>query len=63
MQAVYFILLLISIGILFYNEMYLMSFILTLILYFASYEDKRKYSLEEITSKVQEIIKNNKLEM
>ena len=65
MQTVYFILLLLSIGILFYNEMYLMSFVVGLIafaLYFVNCEEKKKYSLEEITCKVQEIIENNKLE-
>ncbi len=66
MEMVYLILLLLLIGLLFYNEMYLMSFVLTLItfvLYAIPGKEKKVYTLEEITSKVQSIIDNNKAEM
>ncbi len=56
----YLILLLLLIGILFYNEMYLMSFALTsimIILYAISDSPKKNYTLEEVTSKVRDIIK------
>lgn len=57
------ILLLFFIAIFLYNEMYLMSFVLTLITFvFYAIADKEKkiYTLEEVTSKVEEIIKNTK---
>lgn len=54
----YLILLLLLIGILIYNELYLMSFVLTLIMIilYAIDKEKKVYTLEEVTSKVQDII-------
>lgn len=63
MEMVYLVLLLFLILLFLYNEMYLMSFILVLVtfmLYTIPGKEKKVYTIEEITSKVQNILKNNK---